>query len=138
MASKGLRIDFAGQKELLENMENLSEEIRNSAKTEAIMAAAEIVKEDASRRAPVDTGDLKDSIIVEIVKNNELVTEAKVGPNRKAFYSMFVEYGTRNIQAKPYLRPAFDENEDKINEAITQKLQEAIKKAVKDVDTGEN
>lgn len=138
MAGKGLRIDFSGHNELLKNMENLSEEVRNRAKKEAIMAAAEVVKEEASRRAPVDTRKLKDSIIIQTVEDNELVTEAKVGPNKKAFYGMFVEYGTRRVKAQPFLRPAFDENQDKIHEVITEKLGQAIAKAVKDVDTRED
>jgi HK97 gp10 family phage protein len=126
MAGKGLRIDFSGHNELLKNMENLSEEVRNRA------------KEEASRRAPVDTRKLKDSIIIQTVEDNELVTEAKVGPNKKAFYGMFVEYGTRRVKAQPFLRPAFDENQDKIHEVITEKLGQAIAKAVKDVDTRED
>lgn len=31
-----------------------------------------------------------------------------VGPNRRAFYLAFIEYGTKHITARPFLRPAIE------------------------------
>ena len=74
---KGLRVDLSGQEELLKNMDNLSVELKNKVKEEAIIEAAEFVRDIAKEKAPVDTGFLRENIIVQVVENNNIVTEAK-------------------------------------------------------------
>lgn len=56
---------------------------------------------DAARRlAPVDTGRLRDGIIVlESANTTEIASTAP--------YSLFQEFGTVNHPAQPFLRPAF-------------------------------
>ena len=41
-------------------------------------------------------------------------------------YAPFLEYGTSRMQARPCLRPAIDENHDRINEIISKKISEKI------------
>lgn len=60
---------------------------------------AQDIVDDAKRRVPVDTGELRDSI----GKRREGIgwlVEAT------AEYAGFVEYGTRHMAAQPYLTPA--------------------------------
>jgi HK97 gp10 family phage protein len=136
MAKKGLSAGFSGQKELMENMRNLSEEMRMNVKRGAIMEAANYLKEESTRRVPVRTGKLKENIITQTVEDNERVTEVKVGPSRDGFYGGMIEYGTKKMKAQPFMRPAFDENGDRVDEIISRKIQEGIDKAVKTVDSG--
>ena len=56
----------------------------------------------AQRNAPVDTGTLKRSIQLEI-KDGGLTAEAEA----KAEYAPYVEWGTRYMDAQPYMKPAF-------------------------------
>lgn len=60
-------------------------------------------KASAQRLAPVDTGTLRDSI-------NYAVYDAETGWEvviyATAPYAMFVEFGTRNAERQPFLRPA--------------------------------
>lgn len=67
--------------------------------------SAEAMAAGARERVPVDTGELRDSIRAE--KTGELEHRAAAGDN-KAFYAMFVEMGTRNQPAHPYMIPAFE------------------------------
>jgi len=67
-----------------------------SAATEEI--ASDIV-ELARENAPVDTGELRDSIRVEVDGNDHTVV---VGADHGAF----VEFGTSKMAAQPYLGPA--------------------------------
>ncbi len=60
----------------------------------------------AQRNAPVDTGNLKRSIGLDIVNGG---MTAEVEPT--AEYAAYVEYGTRYMNAKPYLKPALEEVE---------------------------
>ena len=64
-------------------------------------APAEVVQEDAKARAPVLTGALRDSIVIESDGADKLV-----GSHLE--YAGFVEYGTSDTPRQPYLRPAAD------------------------------
>lgn len=61
----------------------------------------------AMRNAPVDTGAMKRSISLEIQQGG---LSAKIEP--KAEYSAYVEYGTRYMEAKPFVGPAFNEQKE--------------------------
>ena len=56
----------------------------------------------AQRNAPVDTGTLKRSIRLEIADGG---LTAKV--EATAEYAPYVEWGTRHMDARPYVKPAF-------------------------------
>lgn len=58
----------------------------------------------AQVNAPVDTGDLKGSIGLELSDGGLTAT---VEPTME--YSAYVELGTRKMKAQPYLKPAFDD-----------------------------
>ena len=88
-----------GQDLLLRKLE------RNMQKT----AAKEIVKKhtanmqaEAQKLAPVDTGNLKRNIMLEITNFGGT---GKVSSN--ADYSGYQEFGTRFMAAQPYMGPAF-------------------------------
>lgn len=53
--------------------------------------------------APVDTGFLKSSIGISITEHG---FTAESGPT--ANYGEYVEYGTRRMNAQPYMKPAFE------------------------------
>lgn len=57
----------------------------------------------AQKDAPVDTGTLRRSIMLEI-KDNGMTAE--VGPT--VHYGLYQEVGTRFMNAHPYLRPALE------------------------------
>lgn len=61
----------------------------------------------AQRNAPVDTGTLKRSIGLDI-SDGGLTAESKAG----AEYAPYVEWGTRFMDAKPFMRPAFHEQKE--------------------------
>jgi len=65
--------------------------------------SADSMLTDAIAEVPVDTGTLQASLRREV--DNQEKT-CYVGSDLE--YSVFVEYGTRNMAAQPYLRPAFD------------------------------
>ena len=78
---------------------------------DAIKAIADDVLEDAKRRAPVETGRLRDSIELVIVGSTAYI---RVG----APYAKFVEFGAVHAPAHPFLRPAVrkGEAEDEFSE----------------------
>lgn len=62
----------------------------------------------AQQNAPVDTGNLKRSIGLEVTDGG---MSAEMEPT--AEYGPYVELGTRFMEAQPYLKPAFDVQKEK-------------------------
>lgn len=62
----------------------------------------------AQKNVPVDSGNLKRNIELDITDNG---LTAEVEPT--ADYAAYVEYGTRFMEAQPYLKPAYDEQKKK-------------------------
>lgn len=65
------------------------------------------LQQKAQRYAPVDTGNLSRSIQLSI-KDNGMTAEVAA----TADYSAYVEFGTRYMEAQPYIKPAFNEQKN--------------------------
>lgn len=87
----------------------------NAVKTVVRKNGSEMQKK-AQRNAPVDTGTLKRSIGLDVSGNG---MEATVEPT--AEYAAYVEFGTRFMEAQPYLKPAFEEQKKQFEKDL-QKL----------------
>ena len=99
----------------MKNMEWYGDQVISSvrnAKRGGLEAASLIVEGSATLRAPVDTGNLRSSITHRVVSDEE----AHIGTN--VDYAPYVEQGTSKMAAQPFLRPALDENEGRINRMI--------------------
>lgn len=99
-----MSVRFTGINELrvaLRNKTNL-----NGARTTVRVNGAQM-QQKAQRNAPVDTGNLKRSIGLELSDGG---LTAKVTPT--AEYAPYLEYGTRFMEARPFIGPAFDEQKE--------------------------
>ena len=109
-------------KELLAKVRKAKQEVYRKVMGELLIGAKEIQSE-AREIVPVDDGFLKDSILT-----NEIEDGFKIGSN--AVYANYIEFTTPtgtgpNEGPKPYLRPAFENNKNKIVrrvQAIIRKL----------------
>jgi HK97 gp10 family phage protein len=79
----------------------------------AVAKTALDIEADAKALCPVDTGYLRGSISSSIGR-----LEAEIGPT--AEYGHFLEWGTSRMAPQPYMTPAFDRNEPKLEQAIGQ------------------
>lgn len=94
-------IKFNGMAELTAGMrERMDMELAKK----AVMLNGSELQQSAMRKAPVDTGQLKRSIMLDISGKGLVAT---VAPHTD--YAAYVEYGTRYMNAQPYIRPAFNE-----------------------------
>lgn len=57
----------------------------------------------AKIKAPVDTGNLRNSIQLDIITDTQIIITSF------ANYSAYIEFGTLYMQPQPFLRPAIDE-----------------------------
>lgn len=81
----------------------------------ACVKGAHIIEREAKLRAPVDTGALRGSISVDPIPMG-----ADVGPH--VDYGAYVEFGTVNTPAQPYLVPAADATRSQVCEIVRREI----------------
>lgn len=84
----------------------LTKQGREKINRELEKKALQIVRE-SKQRAPVDTGRLRSSITYEKQVMPNGLLRILIGSNVE--YAPFVEFGTVNQSAQPYLRPSIEE-----------------------------
>lgn len=116
-----------GLEELFEALGEQKEAVRK-AQGPALAAAGAVVQDEAKRLVPVDTGTLRDAIVVDAIRKAGAVVAVEVGPtNPPAFHAHLVEFGTnRGSPAQPYMRPAWDTKKGEAIDAAKRVLKEAI------------
>ncbi len=89
---------------------------------------ADIVFNDAKQKVPVDSGKLRDSLVLKKskVKNAKVRSEYYVSKKSGAEHFAPVELGTSKMKAQPFLRPAIDEN----MQAVAKTVNDAVLKAI--------
>ena len=114
MAKSEFSIDA---KEFLKSLNDYEDSVDKKTK-DALVKCALAIERDAKRKCPVDTGRLRGSISTDLSQINSY--EATIGTNVE--YAIHVEYGTHKQSAKPYLRPAYNQNVNKLTQELKQIL----------------
>ena len=140
--AEAVRID--GLKELGEALKGLRLDMAQKAARQAVAAGAGVVRAQARKNAPKDTGNLEKAIVMKRKRNTNLteqygvsvrvgkksdVTRAKQGKGalgKDAYYARFLEFGTVKMPAKPFLTPALSQNVQKATEAMKTRLAKRI------------
>jgi HK97 gp10 family phage protein len=115
-----------GDKKLAENLKKINRTAQGRALREAAKQGAEVIVQEAKRRAPVDTGTLRDSIRSKFVKRRSDSVTVEIGPGPKGYYGYFLEFGTSKMAARPFLRPAMDECNQRAAEETQHTMVEAV------------
>lgn len=149
MAGELTTVDIKGLKELDDLLKSLPEQIQRKALAQANLAGATVLKEEAKSRVPVRSdppgpikvgknaskarlpGFLKASIKAWRIKKGAKgsVTHG-VGTRGMAFYGKFLEFGTKYISPRPFLRPALDAAYLKAIDAVAAVLRTKIEKEI--------
>lgn len=86
--------------------------------------AAEPILARMKQFAPVRTGGLRASLAIVVANDGLSVT---IGPaGRAAWRAHFVELGTVNMPAAPFIRPAFDYEKGRTRSAVAKQLRSSI------------
>ncbi len=99
---------------------NVLDALEKATKQTALAAQA-----DARDNAPVDTGNLKQSISTEHARSIEAATST-VYTNVE--YGLYQELGTVNMAAHPYMMPALNANISTFEQLARKELETAIKR----------
>lgn len=128
MARGTVTIEITGLDKLQRKLRELPLRVQNAVLRKGLRAAANVVRDEARRRAPVRTGNLRRNIATSVsVRRGQ--GSATVGPKPKAYYGMFVELGTSKMAARPFLRPALDSKKDEVRQIFVARVEEEIEKA---------
>ncbi|MBS4021710.1 MAG: HK97 gp10 family phage protein [Dethiobacter sp.] len=117
--------------ERLDEAKKLMQELGDAAADvldQAAKSGAEIVLAEAKKKAPVDTGTLRDSLLIKKsrLKNAHIKSQYYVTKKSGVNYFAPVELGTSKMKAQPFLRPAVDENTKIVAKTINAEILKAI------------
>lgn len=140
-----INLDFSGLDEIARDLETLSRAENNKVLRDATRAGAEVLREEVIQRAPERTGKMKKNVVIltqksrrrgEIssgvhIRGRNLRTgnsdnSMKASDPRNAFYWRFVELGTVNMPAHPFVRPAFDTRQEQAAQVAMERMNRAI------------
>lgn len=144
-----LDFQFFGAEEMEQLFRALPERMQNNVMSSAVRGGAAVIRKAARlnlvSRGAIRTGLLHQSINVRI-KNyrRDGVVYAAIGPRydvvgttpkgkriRPANYAHLVEFGTVSANAKPFLRPAIDQNREAVFSGITQRARRGLAREIK-------
>jgi len=120
---KRFKVEVQGDEDLKDLLQEIADALI-PVLADAVLEAAEIIGEEARRLAPVDEGDLRQSIVSEISTSTRTRAVAETGPTVE--YGISVEYGTHDTPAQPFLRPAADAKQERAVREIVDTLQRAL------------
>nr|WP_264084924.1 HK97-gp10 family putative phage morphogenesis protein [Pectobacterium odoriferum] len=135
--------------DIAKDLEKLSKAENNKVLRDATRAGAEVLKEEVIANAPVRTGKMRKNVVVVTQKSRrkgEISSgvhirgvnprtgnsdnKMKASNPRNAFYWRFVEMGTVNMPAHPFVRPAFDTAQEIAAQAAISRMSTAIDEAL--------
>lgn len=122
-------ITVSGIAQVQKNLRLISSAMRVEAAKEINETAREI-RELARQLVPVNTGKLQKSIRV-IKRAHRGRLSAKIGSVRP--YARFVEFGTKDAQANPYLYPAAEVKSPTFRKRMTDAAKRGLRPASMDV-----
>lgn len=111
---------------LQRDFSNLTSKMQRAVLRDALRSAARPVVASAKSKVPTRTGALKRGIAQRVSVKASGKAEAIIGFDRKQFYGRFVELGTSKMAARPFLRPALDESQQKIEQAFVEAINRGI------------
>ena len=111
---------------LQRDFSNLTSKMQRAVLRDALRSAARPVVASAKSKVPTRTGALKRGIAQRVSVKASGKAEAIIGFDRKQFYGRFAELGTSKMAARPFLRPALDESQQKIEQAFVEAINRGI------------
>ena len=145
-----IEVEVTGLDELAKKLDNIPYKFAQRIQRTALQAGGEVFEAEMRANAPVASerahpdaapGELRDSIGVKIRLGKDLDSSvAKIGPlydkgkysgNRRTWspgiYGFFVEYGTKIMEAQPFIRPAYQAGRERAFSAYAQVVDALLK-----------
>ncbi len=135
-----LDLKLDGTAQLIKSLEKFDPTLRKKLARRSTRKAAKPVQDTARSLVPIRTGRLRKGILIRSAKRKRkssivgasVVTAKRdklnIDASEPYYYPTIVEYGapSRNIPARPYLRPALDQNKEKVKSIYQSELKVLI------------
>lgn len=110
-------------------MRQLPEEIKAPVK-EAFKAGGQVLLAEMHQRAPERTGNMKKYLAMKVSPDGFSVKVGFIGKraNKKTFYAKFLEFGTQENPAQPFMFPALESTRKEVMGMIMMKVNQAIER----------
>lgn len=142
-----MSVKVIGSDKLLKGFKELPEKM-NKALGDELEKTGEEIRDEAKRLAPVRTGALRESIKKRVWRRNGRTTVKvladypKTGRYRKAktrkqaagsreYYAFAVEYGTKHVEAQPFLMLAARKAENGLEQRVSSNMDIVLNKEFK-------
>jgi HK97 gp10 family phage protein len=152
MMAKRERFEVKGAADLVKALEALPDRVARNGLRASVYAGAKVVRDEAKRRAPIakqsmpnqpPPGTLHRSVIMKHIRELSSLTRQtffvtvrhgkkyrnqgkKKNLSQDAWYWRFIEFGTRKMAARPFLRPALEAKRYEAADAIKSRLAQRI------------
>lgn len=133
-------ISLLGDKELQTKFRLLPIKVQRKLLRQGMRKAGKLVRDEARRLVPVDTGALKKSLKVRAAIRKRgsfgarIMTgeraELGIDPGASGYYPAVVEFGSKTQPAQPYLRAAADAKRDEVFSIMRGAVRDGIREAV--------
>lgn len=126
-----------GLEQLISKLNSLPDKLEKKVVRTAVRKGAILIRNKAREKAPIGTGTLKKSIKIRSNRAGNGVVSFKIGPTNDKkkgtdiFYGRFQEFGTSKMPAHPYMRPAYDESESEVLDAVINEIKSKLNEAIK-------
>ena len=124
-----ITVQVSGTEEILRDLRKAQADVQDEAR-EVLKGQAKVIRDDARGRCPSDTGTLKRSVRSSVSRKKLSASVSAGGKVRgkDAYYAQFVEFGTKNSPAQPFLYPAGRAHEKETEERLVKVLTDAVRK----------
>lgn len=119
------KFEVDGMENLLNEIEKLGQKGSRIENT-ALKEAGNIVKESIIKEVPVRTGKLKENIAVSNVKSKDGVKKVEVGPGKDEYYAAFLEFGTTNMNANPFISRGYENSKEEAEKVIVEEIKKGL------------
>ncbi|TLP41040.1 HK97-gp10 family putative phage morphogenesis protein [Arcobacter arenosus] len=127
--------------DLLEALKQFPQNIQKNVLNGALRAGCKPILDAAKENVPKDTGNLKKSLgIIKRRSRDKSKVRFSVTPRRggkyDGFYAHMIEFGTSKMSAQPFMRPAFENQDNQSIEAAKKYMAKRIDKEVEKAKNG--
>ena len=119
------KFEVDGMENLLNELDKLGQK-GSRIENKALKEAGNIVKESIIKEVPVRTGKLKENITVSNVKSKDGVKKVEVGPGKDEYYAAFLEFGTTNMNANPFISRGYENSREEAEKVIVEEIKKGL------------
>lgn len=134
-------IKISGFPDLNKTLKKLNEKTQTRLIKAALKKGANIILDAAKQNTPSKTGANHMHLKIKTIRKKksstnigftiQTGTREELDIKSKGYYPFSLEYGTQDMEAQPYLRPALEDNRDKAIQVVGKSLEKGIARALR-------